>query len=640
MTTRSVRVLVLYCDEGDGHASAARSLAGPLEALGATVIVDDALRRGLGRLIPFFSRDAYHWQVRFLRWSYGLEYVLFTRVGLARSFARRGMALFGSRPLRRLIAYHEPDLVVSTHPVVTNVLGHLRRRGRLTVPTIATITDFGVHALWAHRGVDLHLVMHENAVSAVERVAGEGSARAVQAIVASQFRSPLPKTDARRALGLPEAMPVTVISGGGWGVGDILGAAHAALEVPGLTVVCLSGRNEPLRRRLEATFGNEDRVRIVPFTRQMPVVLAAADVLVDSTVGVTCLEAFSVGCRVIAFGAPPGHSRKNAAALGALGLAETPQSSRELTAALRRIGDGRRKPQPPAHRESAVDAILSVRLRARPAAGRRRHALVAAAAAALTLVVTGWTVASPTPYPVVARAFDLGGLAQVKTPASQVALIVAAPQTQLPDFERLVGGVGAHASFAVYEPPSAGTVQTVEARGDGLLPALAPGSAVDALHAGTRLRRLARALELHGRFHYLLPRGGYTLADYLAARAVGGLPVLGTPWRAVCGVAVRPGSIVVLELRGGSARQSLGALMRTLSARGLRPVPLDELLVSARARTTGAERESASAPPPVRNNESTSTTSLHGDDGHRSCASSGASATGTNVASAKTSGAT
>ena len=40
----------------------------------------------------------------------------------------------------RVVGEADPDVVVSTHPAVTNVLGFLRRRGRLTVPVVATIT--------------------------------------------------------------------------------------------------------------------------------------------------------------------------------------------------------------------------------------------------------------------------------------------------------------------------------------------------------------------------------------------------------------------------------------------------------------------------------------------------------------------
>src|ERR671936_2243170 len=239
-----MRILILYCEEGEGHASVARTLAVELDALGVDAIVHDALHDGLGRIIPFFSRDAYRVQVRWLRWTYGLEYFLFTRFPLTRAIGRAGLAFFGGRALRRLVERLRPDLVVSTHPAVTNVLGALRRNGRLSVPVVATVTDFGVHALWAHRGVDLHLVMHERSVGPIERVAGAGSARVVEPIVAPAFRSNSLQTEARRALGLPAAEAVAVISGGGWAVGRVEAALEAAVVVPGLTVVVLTGRNE------------------------------------------------------------------------------------------------------------------------------------------------------------------------------------------------------------------------------------------------------------------------------------------------------------------------------------------------------------------------------------------------------------
>src|SRR5579862_9215538 len=182
-----MRVLVLFCEEGEGHASAARVLQRELGERGAEVVVVDAMKRGLGRFIPLVSRDAYRLQTRLFRWSYGIEYFLFTRVPPVRWIGRRGLSAFAGRPLRRLIREVEPDIVVSTHPAVTNVLGFLRRRGKLELPVVATITDLGVHAMWSHRGVDLHLVMHDDVVPDVEAVAGRGSAAVVAPIVAPEF---------------------------------------------------------------------------------------------------------------------------------------------------------------------------------------------------------------------------------------------------------------------------------------------------------------------------------------------------------------------------------------------------------------------------------------------------------------------
>ena len=255
------RVLILYCEEGDGHRSAAETMVGELARTGVRAVAYDAFAGGLGRVIPLFSRDAYRLQIRWLRWTYGLEYLLFAKFAPTRAVARRGLALFGRRPLARLIASVRADVIVSTHPAVSNVLGWMRLRGRLSTPTVATITDFGVHALWAHPGIDLHLVMHADSLAAIERIAGRDSARVTQPIVAPEFASQPDKLAAREALDLPLEGPIAVISGGGWGVGDVESTAEAALAVPGLHLVCLSGRNTVLQRRLERSLGRAQRSR-------------------------------------------------------------------------------------------------------------------------------------------------------------------------------------------------------------------------------------------------------------------------------------------------------------------------------------------------------------------------------------------
>lgn len=635
-----MRILILYCEEGEGHAAAARTLARELEAAGAEVATHDALAGGLGRLIPLVSRDAYHLQTRFLRWSYGLEYLLFARLPPTRAVGRRGLAAFGGRPLRRLVASYAPDLVVSTHPSVTNVLGFLRRRGRLAAPVVATITDFGVHPLWSHRGVDLHLVMHESGRPAVERIAGRGSAQVVRAIVEREFRAPAPRAAARRELGLPADGAVALVSGGGWGVGDLGAAVAAALEVPGLAVVCLAGRNEQLRRRLAERFAGEPRVRVAGFTDRMPAYIAAADVLVDTTLGVTCLEAMASGRPVVAYGVPPGHSRGNARALVRLGLATAPRTRPELVAELTRL-TGTQSPVALANGAAvgAAEAILAARPRVQPR--RTRPALVGGAATLAMLVFAGWTFASPRSYPVVASALELG-VSSVPTGSPDVALVVETPRDAIPRLASTLQARGLHASFAVRAVPSAAERRSAVAAGDALVPELPHGGPAGVIRAPRDLRRLARGLELGHRFYFLVPRSGFTLGAYVAAKAAGGVPIAGARMDGSATLArLRPGSIVVVAADGGYARSSLAELAAALSSRRLRAVPLDELLPSgASARATGAERASTTAPAPTSASATTIPASRVALAGHHSRASSGASPTGTKVFSAKTSGAT
>jgi processive 1,2-diacylglycerol beta-glucosyltransferase len=326
------RVLILSADVGEGHAAAARALARQIESAPepAEVTVIDGLA-AMGPLLQPVVEDGYRVQLRFFPWTYTAIYWLLESVAPVRVLARKLLCLFGSRPLARHIAEHEPDVVVSTYPAVTVVLARLRRTQVVRCPTVATITDLTGLFFWAQPGIDSHLVMYGESMRSVERIAGRGSARLVRPLISSEFLEERPQVESRDALGLPDEGRMVVVSGGGWGVGDIEGAVR---EIAGISdvsaIVCLAGRNEQLRVRLETDFAGEPRVHVYGFTERMPEILAAADTLVHSTGGVTCLEAKATGTPVVSYGLPVGHARLNTRAMADLGLLRLANDTDEL----------------------------------------------------------------------------------------------------------------------------------------------------------------------------------------------------------------------------------------------------------------------------------------------------------------------
>src|SRR5262249_13306808 len=182
-------------------------------------------------------------------------------------------------------------------------------------------------------------------IEEVLRIAGASAeAHCVHGFTDSAFLEPREPSEAREELGLSPGAHVVLVSGGGWGVGNIPGAVEIALGLSQVDlVVCLCGRNEDLRRRLEQRFSGK-RVRIEGFTERMPDWLAATDVLIHSTAGLTILEALIRGCPSISFGWGRGHIRLNNAAFRRFGLVDVASTSAELRSALARALDSERSP--------------------------------------------------------------------------------------------------------------------------------------------------------------------------------------------------------------------------------------------------------------------------------------------------------
>jgi UDP-N-acetylglucosamine:LPS N-acetylglucosamine transferase len=333
------RVLILTASVGEGHDLPARTLAAQLreERPDAEVDIEDCLAV-MGRTVAFASEGAAHVVFYRFEWAWDVGFWFATTPPPTRELTQRLFTRLGAPGLLRLIERHDPDVIVSVYPNVTEVLGRLRRAGRLGVPVVAAITDLAAMHYWASRGVDVHLVTHAESVEEVRAIVGaDAPVHCVHGLTAPAFRVPRPQADARRALGLPAEGKVVLVSGGGWGVGDVEGAVAEALAVPRSgRIVCLCGRNETLLTELRARFGGDPRVRLERFTDVMPEWLAAGDVLVHSTGGLTVLEALMRGCPAISYGWGRGHVRVNNAAFRSFGLAQVAETRAELRVAIER----------------------------------------------------------------------------------------------------------------------------------------------------------------------------------------------------------------------------------------------------------------------------------------------------------------
>ena len=331
------RILILTASVGEGHDAPARRLAEQLRAERPDVeaITEDCLP-AMGRAVAAVSEGAA--RVVFFRflWLWDVAFWVFVGFPPTRNATQAALTRFGSPGLLRLISARDPDVVVSVYPNATEVLGRLRRSGRLRVPVCAVITDLAALRYWATPGADLHLVTHPESIEEVRRIAGAATGvHCVHGFAEPEFLVRRPLADARRALGLDPDAKIVLVSGGGWGVGDVEGAVREVLGIAGVDhVVCLCGRNEELHVQLERDFAGDRRVRVEGFTDHMPDWLAAADALVHSTGGLTVLEALMRGCPAISYGWGRGHVRLHNRAFTRFGLAQVAATPAALRAAV------------------------------------------------------------------------------------------------------------------------------------------------------------------------------------------------------------------------------------------------------------------------------------------------------------------
>lgn len=330
------RVLILSATVGSSHNMMADALRDDVRRFDPDAEVTTLrdfrpLGRGLGAYLDWSFR------VHFgrLGWSYDLTYLLFTRSRAAQRFGERSLYRVAGNSLARSVEQHDPDVVIATHPVFNPILAGLRRDGRLKVPAATTCCELGGLEFWLQRALDLHMMIYPEAVAEAQRSLPGVRAQAVRPLLSAEFFEET-STAAVAELLPPGDGPLALVSGGGWGLGDLAGAVEGALAVRDCRVVVVAGQNPHAQAELRRRFASEERVTVLGFSTQMSELLAAADVFVHTTVGLSCLEARLRGCQTICYGLFVGHIRDNAAALARYFYVQLAHDSRELTAAVSR----------------------------------------------------------------------------------------------------------------------------------------------------------------------------------------------------------------------------------------------------------------------------------------------------------------
>ena len=325
LLTAPPRVLICTADVGCGHGRAANALMMALRTVwpGIEVRQIDALSLTSTHFNRVY-RDAYLLAAKHVPRFTGWLYRTSDRPGIA---GERGLGVsLETWALRKLIdepLVRSADLIVCTHFLCARVLSCLRARREIDTPLAVVVTDQHPHAVWRVEHADLYLVPSESAVSELSRHGiPPFRSKATGIPIDARFARPITRGVARRRHGIASDAQVTLITGGGLGLGGLDRALEGVLSVARPTVaVTVCGRNEALYRRLKQRYGVRGDVQIVGLTNRMHEYMAAADVMVGKAGGLTTSEVTAVGLPMVLLRPLPGQEERNAEVLVRSGAA-------------------------------------------------------------------------------------------------------------------------------------------------------------------------------------------------------------------------------------------------------------------------------------------------------------------------------
>jgi UDP-N-acetylglucosamine:LPS N-acetylglucosamine transferase len=329
-----MRALLIGARMGAGHNGAARELARRVDERGGTSAVVDFLDAVPSPLATIWQQ-AYRAQLRWAPGSYEASY--------RRQYERpEQWARFVSwehrltqGAVRRWVAQYQPDVVISTYSFATQALASMRVSGDLHVNVVNVLTDFGVHPLLVHPGVDLHLAAHQVVVDQARQFTDRAIAISGPA-VRPEFRmdgvlSQLRRTAVRDALAIADHETMVLLLTGSWGVGsEIATTVGSLIERPNTRVVTVCGRDTRLVNQLR----RQGLDIVIGWTDDVAGLMAASDAVVENAGGLSAMEAFAMARPVITHRVIPGHGRDNASAMSRAGVTTVTNNESELRVAI------------------------------------------------------------------------------------------------------------------------------------------------------------------------------------------------------------------------------------------------------------------------------------------------------------------
>lgn len=232
----------------------------------------------------------------------------------------------------KLFKSYRPRALVCTQAGPAMVLAALKQRGKIKLPLIGVITDYGVHGYWMSRHIDLYLVPSEDIRRAMIRQGIKESRIQITGIpVDPVFTVRHDKKAERLRLGFHPDLPTVLVMGGSQGLGPTEEVVAALRRLPmKVQVIMVCGSNRSLLKDMNAGFAADRFVRIFGHTRNVPRLMDAADILISKPGGLTCTESLVKGLPLVMIHPIPGQEERNARYLLKHGAAERADTMDQL----------------------------------------------------------------------------------------------------------------------------------------------------------------------------------------------------------------------------------------------------------------------------------------------------------------------
>lgn len=337
---KQLRILVFSAAFGNGHFRAAEAIIEGIrlkEPFAEIIHLDfgDFLSKWLNTM----AKSLYMEMIKYTPRLWGRFYAKTAKLH-PRSVMQRFLNQLGRSDFLNYIQAFEPDLIVCTFPTISSILAQLRLERILNVSVITVITDYTVHSLWVHSGVDRYIVACEEVKESLVAWGIEAQRIHVTGIpVSPKFERKMDRGSVISKLGLNLDLPTFLVMGGVY-EGEIVKRICKQLAdspVP-VQAIIVCGKNEKLYHSLEDVSA-QARNRIVRFgyVHNMEELMEVSNLIITKAGGLTVSEALTKHLPLVIFKPIPGQEVENAHFVQRIGAGQVTGTEAELEQLINRL---------------------------------------------------------------------------------------------------------------------------------------------------------------------------------------------------------------------------------------------------------------------------------------------------------------
>ncbi len=314
-----MKILILSCNTGGGHNSAAKAIKEAFDDKRYTCDIMDVLSFG-GQKASDLVCDAYIEMVKKTPKLFGEIYKMGNKIGQFNQQVtkRRSPVYYINKlyadALEEYIKVNNYDVVICVHIVAAEAMTNLKKHNRLTIPFYFVATDYYCPPMLEETIPNNIFIAHKDSTFSYLNHGIDKKLIVPTGIpVTKKFLVKNDKQKMRQEFGLNETDEVFLLMSGSMGFGDLIDTTKYIFENgnENTRVIAITGHNEKLYQSFEKEFKGEKRLILLGFINNVCDYLDASDLLLTKPGGLSSSEALAKGIAIIHTAPIPGCETEN-----------------------------------------------------------------------------------------------------------------------------------------------------------------------------------------------------------------------------------------------------------------------------------------------------------------------------------------